>query len=287
MTQDSYSIDDTLPQLARFAWDRAPVLCDKEHGCRDYHRAWSMIRWLELGGALPVGMEFFHRELEKARLGENARILVSGGADTGLLSLVIRAQRKIGVMPGLIFTDQCLTTIQQNQLLARQQNIPLKTYSGDICRLDCDPVDIIVAHSFLLFFPQPQRQQVTDTWARLLKPGGVVLMSQGVSVDEKTGPPPKDQAKIEERKPAIIDKAKRVGFTATEAQEVGDAAVKLWKMNLMQTPFITRQNLVEGFIKSGLIVEQLQSLEKEGHGPLRAFTKESKARIRIELVARK
>ncbi|HWS75504.1 MAG TPA: hypothetical protein VN324_10230 [Quisquiliibacterium sp.] len=84
---------EPLDRLARFSWDWAPALCQPGHGCQDYHRSWSLVRLLELGGAMPAGVAFFQRELGALAKAGRRRVLVSGGADTGLMAVVVSAYR--------------------------------------------------------------------------------------------------------------------------------------------------------------------------------------------------
>ncbi|MBC7604047.1 MAG: hypothetical protein H7255_15480, partial [Ramlibacter sp.] len=144
---------EPLDRLARFSWDWAPSLCNPAHGCLDYHRSWSLVRLLELGGALPAGLEFFTRELAEIARGPSRRVLVSGGADTGLAAMTIAAFRAEGCDPDLVFVDRCATTARQNALLAAHLGLAMEVQVRDAAEVCCDPVDAVVAHSFLHLLP--------------------------------------------------------------------------------------------------------------------------------------
>lgn len=285
MNEKNVFRSEPLAMLARFSWDQAPQLCQPEHGCCDYHRGWSLVRWLELGGELPAGLDFFQRELSVFLSQSSNRILISGAADTGVLSMVLKALSASQIQPEIVFADRCRTTVQQNTLLAKHVGKEVQFHCCDIRELDCSPVDIIIAHSFLLFFEEPPRQQVINAWSRLLKPGGKVLMSNSITDDEREGPPPKDINLINRRVPELIKMAHANGFSESDANEVGATAHRIWQKSMSKPPYITADNLQRGFMAAGLSIENIASRGTAYVGPLRAFSKPTGNRTRAEVVA--
>lgn len=277
---------EPLDRLARFSWDWAPSLCQPGHGCLDYHRSWSLVRLLELQGALPASLPFFQRELGAlARLGQR-RVLVSGGADTGVTALVVSAFRREGVDPDLVFVDRCATTCWQNRLFARELGLDADVRTLDASEMDCPPVDAVVAHSFLHLLPGSERPRVLQAWARVLKPGGLVLMSGGLSEDESDWVRTKDPGQIQARRQSLEQAAGRAGFDATTAGEIAATAARFWSTSPGKAPAITAGNLRESLRRAGF---GLRRIEGQGidavRGPIALTTRETSRRQRAEVVA--
>ncbi|MER9319215.1 class I SAM-dependent methyltransferase [Mesorhizobium sp. M0659] len=220
--------DEPLTQLARFSFDWAEVLCDPSHGCMPYHRTWSMIRLLESKGAKPAGGGFFGRELAAVAQEGRCRILLSGAADTGLAAMVLGQTRPVGIEPEFVLIDRCETTVEQNRLFARSAGFALETHRADIRGCDCAPVQAVVAHSALNFFDRSARQQVVDSWARSLKPGGRLLLSQRLLSEKDQPRGPRGSAEIGRRLSTIEKAAVAAHFPAAAVAELKTAVEALW-----------------------------------------------------------
>ncbi|WP_018232960.1 methyltransferase domain-containing protein [Thioalkalivibrio thiocyanodenitrificans] len=243
---------------------------------------------LELDGAPPAGVKFFHRELaEFARLPE-ARILISGGADSGLLALVAEAFSDTASNPTLIFVDQCATPCHVNAAYARETGIELQILQGDIREARTAPVDAIVAHSFLPFFQGRDRQLVLSAWARLLRPGGKLLMSTWVTESETQWAAPKDANTMLNRANQLKSKAARLGWDEHTAAELAETAQRFWAATLAKPPAITRDYLHKALSEAGFAMEgyTAESAESIG-GPYLHGQATHAARHRAEVVARR
>lgn len=276
---------EPLDRLARFSWDWAESLCNPAHGCQDYHRSWSMVRLLNQGGALPNGQAFFDRELGRVAAAGGRRVLISGGADTGVLALVVSAFQKAGVHPQVIFTDRCKTPCLQNTLFAHHLGLDLTVFHGNITDLACEPVDAIVAHSFLLFFGREDRQRVLETWARHLKPGGVILTSQSLHGDENQVRI-KDAGKIPAQVEALRSSAQRHGLQDAEIETLTEVAQRFWLLQLSQLPLVTEENLAAGLKKVGLEILHLEATARSRtlHGPSSLLAKDTPQSRKATLV---
>ncbi len=219
MFHSQRSLDiEPLDAMARFSWEHAPALCSE--GCAAYHRTWSLIRLLNSGARLPVGEPFYEQGLAPLRSAAAPRVLISGGADTGLTALAISAMKEAAGRTEFIFADMCKTPVAQNKLMAERLGLNLQAIATDIVALDIAPVDAVLAHSFLTFIPKERRPAVIAAWARLLKPGGVVLFSNGVVPRPGTPRKPKDPA----RRVALAGKvriaAQEWGMSTAELDEL-------------------------------------------------------------------
>jgi SAM-dependent methyltransferase len=275
---------EPLAFLARFSWDWAPLLCNPEHDCCAYHRSWSLVRLIQKAGALPAGLSFFQEQIAGLVAQDRKRVLISGAADTGLLALVCNIFRSLEADPQIVLIDRCRTTVTQNRILASYLGLDADIKQGDIREIDCEPVDAVIAHSFLVFFPQPARQEVINAWGRVLKPGGKVLMSATIAAGEAVPTPPKDEAKILAARPHLEGRARELGLSTTEASELGELAVSLWRKQLAHPPNLTRANLADAFSLAGISLEAVTLKEKERQGPLASFRLASELLQRGEIV---
>ncbi|MDP2084433.1 MAG: class I SAM-dependent methyltransferase [Gemmobacter sp.] len=169
---------ERLPELAQFAFDHAGELCDPAHGCCSYHRGWSMVRLLLKGGALPAGGAFIGAGLAGAARDGRCRVLLSGSADTGLPALILEVLAAAGLDADLVIADRCATPIEQNRRFARHLGRNFELHRAEVQTLHIEPVDAILSHSLLNFVPAAVRPALVTTWARLLRPGGIVLIHQ-------------------------------------------------------------------------------------------------------------
>jgi len=246
-----------------------------------------MVRWLESKSVLPSGFDFFKREIAQLVAQNKLRVLISGGADTGVLTMVYKAFQAADATPDIVFVDRCKTTVLQNRLLAETFGLNVDLRHCDIRVLECEPVDLVVAHSFLLFFPGQARQQVIDSWARLLRPGGTILMTNSITEDENTVPTVKTAQEIIDRIPLLIEAACDVGLPESQAAELGQIAGDFWRRKLAQRPYITEENLRRGLELAGLTLEQIDTNTAAYVSPRGAFNQSVSTRMRVEVVARK
>lgn len=242
---------EPLADLANVAWDLAPKSCQSEHGCVDYHRSWSLVRLLSGEGRLPAGELFFQRELGRIVLRGGRRILVSGGADSGLSTIVLRACRAVSVEPQLVFADRCATACEINARFAQAVGANMQVIEGDVCDLAIEPVDAVVAHSFLPFFEGQKRQQVLDAWYRSLRTGGEVLISNVLKASEADWVTQKSTEALQERTQKLLFSALEAGYSMAVAQEMVEVAERFWRASPGRPPGLTESNLRSGLEQAG------------------------------------
>jgi SAM-dependent methyltransferase len=173
--EETITSREDLSGLAQFSFDHADHYCNEQHGCAPYHKAWSFLRLFERGGALPKGEDFYREELKSVVERGGKRVLLSGSADTGLMALVSKVFKEFDVTPELTLVDRCRTVIEQNKLFADSMNLNVHFFVGDIQDFRAEPFDVIIAHSFMLFFPQDELNVLASAWRSLLKENGLVL----------------------------------------------------------------------------------------------------------------
>ena len=265
-------IEEPLQGLARLSWDHAASLCDPQHGCMNYHRAWSLVRLISLNGALPGASTFFIEEIARRIAGGAKRILISGSADTGLLDVVAHAIRRAGQSAQIVIVDRCKTPLMQCREYAGVLGLPVEFHACDIRELEIEPVDVVIAHSFLLFFPEPERQQVIESWARVTQPGATVLLFSSISPDEQTHPVRIDHERIPGRAASLATAAVGRGWHEEERADLESGVTRIWSVSPCdgKMPYTTAENLRRGLQRAGFRVLQVtpQVQGSATNGPL-------------------
>lgn len=252
-------IEEPLQRLARLVWDHAASLCKAEHGCANYHKAWSLVRLISLKGALPGASEFFIEEIARRIKDGAKRILISGSADTGLLCIVAHAIQRAEQGAQIVIVDRCKTPLRQCREYADVLGLSVEFHECDVRRLEIDPVDIVIAHSFLLFFPEPDRQQVMESWAKNTRPGAAVLLFSPISPNEHTHPMRFDRESLPMRAASVASAAVGHGWDSEERSDVESAVLQFWNesVELAKFPHTTAINLKRGLEVAGFQVLQV------------------------------
>lgn len=150
--------------------------------------------------------------------------------------------------------------------------LPVEFHACDVRALQIEPVDLVIAHSFLLFFPEPDRQQVIDSWARLTQPGATVLLFSPISPDEQTHPMRLDRDAIPSRAAALATAAVGRGWDDAERADLESGATRFWieSATLGKKPYTTADNLRRGLERAGFRVLQVTPKVPESatNGPL-------------------
>ena len=161
---------------------------------------------------MPVGQDFFKYGLSQLVGTKRPRILISGGADTGLLAIAASVFEGTTTHPQFVFSDRCLTTIQQNRLFAELRNLDCSFIEASILELEIEPVDAVLGHSFLNFFEVEERVDVIRKWHSLLKPNGMTLLFGTVSTDGTTSALYRDPLPLQKRAKKLREKAKDIDY---------------------------------------------------------------------------
>jgi ubiquinone/menaquinone biosynthesis C-methylase UbiE len=254
MNQATNRIRETiepLEALALLAWNNAPQWCHPEHGCQDYHRSWGLVRLLLGHGRLPAGEDFFARELTKVVRSGGRRVLVSGGADAGLLTIALKACRAAGTEPELVFADRCATACEVNARMAVAAQANVQIIQGDLCELDIAPVDAVLAHSFLPFFEGDKRQALLEAWTRNCQVGGKVLISNVLKADEADWTTIKDGEALKARAQKLRQALQEAGHLPEVVEEMVSTAERFWKSSPSRPPGLTEANLRIGLERAG------------------------------------
>lgn len=222
------SVTEPLDKLSRFTFDWSDTLCDPAHGCCDYHRMWSLVRLVETGGTLPEGSDFFYRELRKSARPDGVRVLLSGAADTGLSAIAAGAFCGQVVPLTVVMADRCRTPLEQARLYALSAGFHLETQQGTLDQIVTEPVDAIMAHSFLAFIPPADRPALFAAWSRLLRSGGRVLLSQRLQPEDSDYTRKRPPVEIAERRAELGRKLEKSNPVSAPIATILNAAERLW-----------------------------------------------------------
>ncbi len=258
---------EPLDDLAAFSWRNAPTLCDPAMGCCSYHRVWSSIRLYEIDGAAPAGRDFYRHGLTSLQGKTAPRILISGGADTGVLALVIDIMHELEITGTIIFADICETPVAQNRRMAEHLGIAVECLRADILSLDIAPVDAVVAHSFIGFFPPHLRAPLIAKWASLLVPDGVLLFTNNTAPETMIEKRPDHQDELAARAVRIRPLAAAGGFPPAELDDLErEISGFLFKRERHVAP--TEAMLRTAIVEAGLVLELVAfDATKKTRGP--------------------
>ena len=163
---------ERLGDIAAEAYEIAGRLCGS---CRNLHALWPYIRL----SRSTTGLEQSGSDLETALrsfIGEGLRkILIAGAADTGLLSLVLRAADNFDV--DITVLDVCAAPLELCRRLAGQCSIPVRTVKQDLADLDEEQTfDLVLVHGTLHFIAAEKRLNVLVRVHRALRPNGRLVL---------------------------------------------------------------------------------------------------------------
>jgi SAM-dependent methyltransferase len=200
-------VDEPLTESAPIAHRLAREHCRKDpttgEDCAWYHGFWQYMRAMNVAKVLGEQAQFVVEALRSAaRSGQFARVLVSGSADYSMPAHVLWAYRAEGAALDLEVVDLCETPIAMTRWYAERVGARVTGYVSDIVAFEsARPYDVVMTNSFLGYFDLPARARLFDRWARLLRPGGKLVITNRIRTGVGYEP---------------------VGFTAAQAQVLRD-----------------------------------------------------------------
>lgn len=256
---------EPLRRIAGFAFDWAETFCDPDHGCMGYHRMWPLSRLLNNGGMLPAGQDFFGQQIAAVARDGKVHVLISGGADTGLMALAVEGANASGLDLHITAVDRCQTPLEEMRLYGAAIGVPVQTFA---CTLDQLPqglaVDAIFGHSVLPFIAPHLRGDVFESWARVLRAGGRLALSQ----------------RLGKSYPKIVDHLGEEGLLAQHnelhetlsqneiwqtiaTRDAIVAAAKAFWLAPMERHLITEKDIHQLAAQAGLILHKITAIARE------------------------
>jgi SAM-dependent methyltransferase len=163
---------ERLGEIAAEAYAVAGRFCGS---CRNLHALWPYISLSRSSTGLERSGSVLETAL-RAFVGQGLRkILIAGAADTGLLSLVLRAADDVDV--DVTVLDVCASPLELCRRLAGQWSIPVRTVKQDLADLDeRQEFDLVLVHGTLHFIAGEKRLNVLARIHRGLRPNGRLVL---------------------------------------------------------------------------------------------------------------
>lgn len=162
-----------LVEAAPIMFENAKTHCSDR--CRAYHACWGFLRLLEVLPSVAHDHIFLLKAFSQMASERRKRILISGAADFGMLSYLIKTYKARGVEPEITMLDLCMTPTLINKWYAARNGIEINAITADIFNYTDEPFDLITTHSFMNGFPAEERRKVTGVWSNLLRDDGKLV----------------------------------------------------------------------------------------------------------------
>ena len=163
---------ERLGEIAAEAYAVAGRFCGS---CRNLHALWPYIRLSRSSTGLERSGSVLETALRAFITTGLRKILIAGAADTGLLSLVLRAADDFDV--NVTVLDVCASPLELCRRLAGQWSIPVRTVKQDLADLDeRQAFDLVLVHGTLHFIAGEKRLNVLARIHRGLRPNGRLVL---------------------------------------------------------------------------------------------------------------
>ena len=163
---------ERLGEIAAEAYAVAGRFCGS---CRNLHALWPYIRLSRSSTGLERSGSVLETALRAFITQGLRKILIAGAADTGLLSLVLRAADDFDV--DVTVLDVCASPLELCRRLAGQWSIPVRTVKQDLADLDeRQEFDLVLVHGTLHFIAGEKRLNVLARIHRGLRPNGRLVV---------------------------------------------------------------------------------------------------------------
>ncbi len=215
--QQALTNDPCLAEAAPLGRVLAEQFCNAD--CREYHGVWGFLRLYGVLPAVSRDADFVRRQVADAAAAGARQVLISGAADFGILSHVAEGFAEAGKRAEITVADLCPTPLKLNEWYAAREGLDVTTAAGNIFDFRGGQFDLILAHNFLNFFPESDRDALAAKWAELLSPGGSLLVYNRV----KPGAPEQSRRFDDEGTANLIEKLRRARQNHLRAGLIGDA----------------------------------------------------------------
>ncbi len=173
---------ESAPLAHRLAREHCRVDAVTGEPCAWYHGFWQFMRVMGVAKISGGHVDFLAEELRvTARSGNFPRLLISGSADYSMAAYASWAYRQVGAELDLAMIDRCETPLALTRWYGARYGVPVTTHCADILAFESPRrYDIVMTNSFLGYFDLPGRAQLFARWARLLRPGGRLIITNRI-----------------------------------------------------------------------------------------------------------
>jgi SAM-dependent methyltransferase len=179
------TVDEPLDESAPVARALAARHCVPDtpgrEGCAWYHGFWQYLRLLGLAKTSGGHIDFLVDSLAIAAREGSARVLVSGTGDYSMPAHVLAVYETERAPVELHVLDRCATPVALTRWYADRANASITGHVADILDFeDPLPYDVIMTNSFLGYFDLDSRSRLFARWHALLRPGGMLLLTNRI-----------------------------------------------------------------------------------------------------------
>lgn len=165
-----------FPEEKDFLYESVKYLeiCERHCRCSDaWHFIWSLLKVSGFRRAIYHQQPLIKRIIQK-HIKSDARVLIAGAADTGLLHVLRTSQ------PGNSYdcsvVDSCGAPLYSNSLYAESHAIQVSTIQKNLIDLETDDQwDLIVAHTTLVMSGSDSRKKILRNFNKWLSLSGIVV----------------------------------------------------------------------------------------------------------------
>lgn len=262
---------ENLAVSARTALAEAPEFCRAAPGrdaCDWYHGFYPLLRLLGVA-ASPERHARFYGEALAPLVSGDARVLIPGAADAGMLRSVLAVRRTPGAHARIRVLDRCETPLRLCRGFAERWGTPIETERFDLldtaAQADPEPCfDVACTHSLLAFFPPARRRAGIEACRARLRPGGKLVTTARID-------PAASEAGTRFTGTAASAFAKRIRAAAAAcdaAPELAPGAVHALALDyaerMVSWPFTSARQVALDFEASGFAIDRLRVVDVPG-----------------------
>ena len=168
LTQDLWSAD--LSWLARRGFELSKTLCTCDGF---YHNLWGALRLANVNNTME-GEDTMLASLLAPYARDNARVMIGGSADTGVLCGIGRIYAPY--LPSFTVVDKCRAPLALIREFAAAKSLACRTLKRDLLDLDGSEIwDQIILHYTPDFIGTPFLEQLFRSLRGSLAPGGILV----------------------------------------------------------------------------------------------------------------
>jgi hypothetical protein len=175
--------------LAQYQFRLAQELCSE---CRDYHATWPYRRLSRTVGGIEANADITEALLRES-VQPNARILIAGAADAGMLALTADATKDL--TPSIDVADRCPTPLAVCRLYAKTRGLSINTLELDLS-ISVPPhrYDVVYGDCILQFVPQQFHVDVLRKLGQAMTKRGALILVERLRAKGEYGSRSKDRA---------------------------------------------------------------------------------------------
>lgn len=262
---------EDLGAAARAAPAEAAAACRAAPGreaCDWYHGFYPLLRLLG-AAASPERHAGFYAEVLAPLVCGDARVLIPGAADAGMLRTVLAIRRATGARARVRVLDRCETPLRLCRRFAERCGTPIETERFDLldASAEAEPeprFDVACTHSLLAFFPPARRRAGIEACRARLRPGGRLVSTARIDPAASDAGTRFSASAARTFAARIRDAAAACDAAADLAPGAVHALALAYAERMVSWPFASARQVALDFEASGFAIERLRVVEIPG-----------------------